>query len=156
MKKILISSCLLGENVKYNGKNNLLPQNQIKLLEKNFALIPVCPEVMGGLSIPRTPAEAKKRGVFNQNGEEITAAFTKGAEKTLRTAVENSVKAAILKERSPSCGVHFIYDGSFSKKIIAGKGITTKLLVDSGIAVFSEDEISECIRFLSSPIFCGT
>lgn len=149
MKKILISSCLLGENVKYDGKNNLIEKSELETLKNSFILIPVCPELLGGLAVPRTPAEATKNGVFTQNGEDVTAAFSAGARMSLQAAVQSGAKAAILKERSPSCGVHFIYDGTFSKKLMPGKGLTAKLLADNGITIFSEEEISECIRFLS-------
>lgn len=147
---VLISACLLGENVKYDGGNNFLNDSQIKQLEKVARLVPVCPEVLGGLPVPRTPAEAQGDKVLDKERKDVTSSFRLGALITLEIAEQEGAVAAILKERSPSCGVHEIYDGSFSKKKIAGSGVTTSLLRANGIAVFNEDEVDRCLALLTS------
>lgn len=147
MEKILVSACLLGYNVKYNGNNNYL--SKIKELDLYATIIPVCPEVSSGLSIPRIPSEiVHQKKVINQEGEDVTSFFKKGADDTLSLALNNQVKYALLKEKSPSCGVKQIYDGSFSKKVISGEGFTTKVLRSHGIEVFSEQQIDQLIDFL--------
>jgi len=115
---VLVSACLLGENCKYNGKNNL----SLKLLAflKDKTVIPVCPEVLGGLPVPRLPAEIVNGIVKTENGISVDKEFRLGAEKALATAVDKGVDIAILQSRSPSCGVKEIYDGTFSKKKIPG------------------------------------
>ena len=148
LPKILISSCLLGENVKYDGKNNLIKDPILNKLKKIASLIPICPEVMGGLSIPRTPAEQQNQKVIDKNARDVTAEFIKGADISFDLANNNNAIAAILKERSPSCGVHQIYDGTFSKIPINGMGVTTKLLIQNGIKVFNENELRDCIEWL--------
>ncbi len=135
---ILVSACLLGENVKYNGKNNL--SDLSKYLLQRDDIYPICPEVLGGLAIPRNPSEIKNNKVVDNQGKDVTKQFRKGAEKTLQIALQNNVKLAILMERSPSCGVHKIYDGSFQNKLIDGAGITTKLLQAHGINVITVEE----------------
>ena len=143
MERILISACLVGDNVKYNGGNNKNPLIE-KLLEK-YELVPFCPEVEGGLSIPRHPSEQKGVEVFNDLGEDVSEAFYKGADLALNSCLFLKIKIAILKERSPSCGVHNVYDGSFSHKLIPGMGVTTALLKRKGITVYSEDEIPKLL-----------
>jgi uncharacterized protein YbbK (DUF523 family) len=139
--KILISACLLGENVRYDGGNNF--QNHSFLKQDIF--IPICPEVSGGLSTPRIPAEIKEDRVINQEGDEVTAAFRKGASDALFIAKRHHIKIAILKDKSPSCGNHNVYDGTFSKTLIAKMGVTTALLSEHGISVFNENEIDEAM-----------
>jgi len=148
--KLLISSCLLGENVKYNGGNNLLNTTLLETLRSHAELIPVCPEVLGGLPIPRIPAENRGETVINRAGKDVSGAFELGAKKTLSEALAHGVKAAILKERSPSCGVHEIYDGTFSKTAVPGSGTTSRILVKNGIRVFNENEIEECLEYILS------
>ena len=143
MEKILISACLVGDNCKYNGGNNLNPHIE-KLLEK-YELIPFCPEVEGGLDIPRNPSEIKGNSVFMDNGNDVTENFNKGAKKALMLCLYLKIKKAVLKERSPSCGTHQIHDGSFSNKLINGMGVTAKLLKDNGIEVYSEEELDKLL-----------
>ena len=143
MEKILISACLVGENCKYNGGNNLNPK--IEALLEKYDLIPFCPEVEGGLDTPRNPSEIKGESVFMDNGRDVSENFFKGAKKALMLALFFKIKVAILKERSPSCGTHQIHDGSFSNKLIDGMGITAKMLKENGIAVYSEDEIDKLL-----------
>lgn len=142
--KILVSACLLGENCKYSGGNNKC--DAVIGLEKYFELIPVCPECFGELPIPREPAEIIGDRVLNKSGEDVTASFVDGAEKTLYIAREGNCPAALLKERSPSCGYGEIYDGSFTGNVCAGNGITAQLLADNGIMVFGESKTDKLIE----------
>ncbi|WP_458700145.1 DUF523 domain-containing protein [Sulfurospirillum sp. 1307] len=147
--KILISSCLLGNNVKYDGNNNSILDNLfIQKLQKLDMLIPVCPEVDGGLSTPRVPVEIKDGLAINKNGEDKTLFFQKGAKKALDIAKKYNVKYAILKAKSPSCGSGLIYDGSFSKKLINGDGIAAKILKDTKVAIFTENELEKLEKIL--------
>ena len=143
MEKILISACLVGENCKYNGGNNLHPQ--IDALLEKYDLIPFCPEEEGGLPTPRNPSEVKGESVFMDNGKDVTENFLKGAKIALMLCLFLKIKIAVLKERSPSCGTHQIHDGSFSEKLINGMGVTAKLLKENGIEVYSEDEIDKLL-----------
>ena len=139
MERILISACLVGDNVKYDGGNNKNPLIS-KLLEK-YELVPFCPEVEGGLPIPRHPCEQRGEQVVNDRDEDVTDEFNRGADLALNICLYLKITKAILKERSPSCGVHSIYDGTFSHKVIDGSGVTAALLKRKGITVYSEDEI---------------
>ena len=116
--KIAVSACLLGENCKYNGGNNY--SEKVKNYIEGHEVIPICPEVLGGLSTPREPAEIACGIVKNKDGTSVDAQFRKGAELALDIVVKNQVELVILQSRSPSCGVNSIYDGSFSGKIIPG------------------------------------
>ena len=139
MERILISACLVGDNVKYDGGNNKNPLIE-KLLEK-YELVPFCPEVEGGLPTPRHPSEQRGEQVVNDIDEDVTDEFNRGADLALNICLYLKITKAILKERSPSCGVHSIYDGTFSHKVIPGSGVTAALLKRKGITVYSEDEI---------------
>ena len=143
MEKILISACLIGDKVKYDGKSNYNPKVQ-DLLDK-YELVPFCPEVEGGLSIPRVPSERVKDRVLNQEGKNVTRNFEKGAELALNICQYLGIKIAILKENSPSCGVNTIYNGKFEHKLIPGSGVTTELLKRKGIKVISENEIDSLL-----------
>ncbi len=142
--KILISSCLIGENVKYDGGNNALHVTVLEQWKEQGILVPLCPEVLGGLSVPRSPCEVLEgtTTVLCKSGEEVSEAFAKGAQESLRIAKEEGVCMAILKARSPSCGKDIIYDGTFTSTRVSDSGITCKLLQESGITVFSEEELS--------------
>lgn len=139
--KILVSACLLGEKCKYNGESNK-NDDVIRLSEKH-ALIPVCPEKLAGLSIPREPCEIIDKNVFNKIGEDVTEEFYDGAEKTLYVAEESGCQVAVMKERSPSCGFGKIYDGTFSGRLIDGNGITSDLLYKNGITVIGETQLEK-------------
>jgi uncharacterized protein YbbK (DUF523 family) len=143
---ILVSGCLLGVNCKYNGGNNK-SEKLLEILDK-YGFVPVCPEQLGGMTTPRKPSEISKDGkiVVDTEGQENTEFFLKGAEETLKIAKIFKAKYAILKERSPSCGSSFIYDGTFSGKLIPGKGFTAALLEENGIKVYSEEEIDQFIE----------
>lgn len=143
MEKILVSACLLGDNVKYNGKNNYL--KDIELLKEKYLIVPFCPEVEGGLKIPRSPAERKKDEVINELGENVTKAYLLGAKNALRLCFYLNIKKVVLKSLSPSCGKDKIYDGSFSHKETKRAGVTAGLLMKNDILVFDETEIKSLI-----------
>ncbi len=139
-EKILVSSCLLGNNVKYNGGNNNCPL--IEKVKEQFDIITVCPEVSGGLPIPRFPSEIQSNNkVVNNQSTDVTKEYQKGANIALELCKKHNIKIAILKEKSPSCGTHFIYNGDFDGTVIEGQGITTNLLIKNDIKVYSENEI---------------
>lgn len=144
MEKLLISLCFLGINSKYNGGNNKI--ECLDELRKKYELIPVCPEVFGNLTIPRLPSEIKNEKVLSKDGKDVTANYVLGAEKSLDIAIKNNITKALLKDGSPSCGVSYIYDGTFSNKKINGLGITTKLLEENNIKVYSENEIDLLLK----------
>ncbi len=148
---LLISACLLGENVKYNGGNNYC-----KLLKKykNLGLfLPVCPECLGNLPVPRPPAEIKngtghmvlegEAKVLDKSGRDITENFINGAEAVLELAQQAGIKYAILKARSPSCGAGKIYNGNFDGTLIGGDGITAALLKKHGLKIYTELDLTE-------------
>ena len=146
--KVLISACLLGDNVKYSGGNNLTPE-LVTLLEKyNVKIVKICPECFAGLTIPRVPSEIREDKVFGKDGRDITEEFLTGAEKTYEVAKRKQVDFAILKERSPSCGSSYIYDGSFSGNVIQGQGLTAKKLSKENIIIFSEENLEEIKDYL--------
>lgn len=149
MDKILISACFLGDKVRYDGEANLLEHSLIKLWQQQGRLLSICPEVSGGLSIPRPPAEITKNGaIVTCNGNDVSREFLKGAQQALALCQTYKIKYALLKESSPSCGSTTIYDGSFSKTKIFGVGVTSNLLKQHGIKVFSEQMITELAREL--------
>ncbi|AOR23962.1 DUF523 domain-containing protein [Clostridium taeniosporum] len=144
----IISACLCGVNCKYNGENNL-NEKCMDLFRKGKAIL-VCPEQLGGLSTPRTPVELKSSAcdilsgngiAITKDGIDVTEKFVKGAYETLKIAKEAGAAKAILKEKSPSCGVNKVYDGTFNGNKIYGIGITAYLLKKEGIEVFSEEDI---------------
>ena len=137
--KLLISGCLCGNNTKYNGLNNKI--EEIDKIKDLFELYVICPEVMGGLSIPRLPSEISGDFVYMSNKQDVTKNFQNGAEIALKTALKHNISIALLKDGSPSCGVHQIYDGTFTGTKIAGRGITTQLLTSHNIKVYTEKEI---------------
>ena len=139
MEKILISACLVGDKVKYDGGSNY--NEKIKLLLEKYELVPFCPEVEGGLPTPRVGSERVKDRVKMKNGKDVTKNFQRGAELALNICQFLGIKIAVLKERSPSCGSKKIHDGTFSEKLIDGQGVTTELLRKKGIKVISEEEI---------------
>lgn len=151
MRKILISACLLGEKVRYDGRDNLLNHPMIKRWQAEGRLVPVCPESQGGLPTPRPPAETQSRFpilVTTRDGEDVTPQFLRGAEKTLELARQHNCCCALMKARSPSCGNREIYDGSFSGQLINAPGIAAEELIRNGIPVFNEHQMDELIRFL--------
>ena len=144
-KPILVSACLLGIPCRYDGKSIL--NNDVLELAKSYRLIPVCPEVMGGLPVPREPMEIQDGRVMSRDGSDKTAAYRKGAYDALEIARRYGCRAALLKERSPSCGKGKIHNGKFDGGLIAGNGIAAALLLQNGVAVFGESRIDELIAF---------
>lgn len=138
---ILISGCLLGLKCRYDAKEKKL--SEIEKLIELYNLIPVCPEQLGGLPTPRIPAERVKDRVITQVGVDVTKEYQIGAEEALKIAKLYNCKKAILKEKSPSCGCGKIYDGTFSRNLIVGNGVTAELLLKNGIEVFGESEIDK-------------
>ena len=139
MKPILVSACLLGAACKYSGGDNLCPQ--VAAMAQDHALVPVCPEQLGGLPTPRTPAERQGDRVVTKDGRDVTDAYLQGAQETLKLAKLFGCDTAILKARSPSCGARAIYDGSFTGTVVPGDGVTAELLQASGIRVLTEAEL---------------
>lgn len=141
MQNVLISACLLGVDCKYNGSNNKLDEEIIHSLKEKYNLIPVCPEIMGGLPTPRNPVEIKDGKVFDYDGEEFTEEFKKGSEEVVKLAKLYNPTIAILKENSPSCGSNYIYDGTFNHHKIKGMGIAARKLSEEYIRLFNEENI---------------
>ncbi|MBR7098035.1 MAG: DUF523 domain-containing protein [Clostridia bacterium] len=140
--KLLVSACLLGDVCRYDGKSK--PCEAVLRLKESHTLIPICPEVMGGLPIPRIPSEVQKDGtVRNREGQDVTCQYQAGAREVLRIAQDEHCDGAILKEKSPACGKGRIYDGSFTKTLTAGNGICADLLLQNGFTVVGESEISD-------------
>ena len=142
MKKLIISACLLGEPCRYDGKSKTC--DSMENLKKEYSLIPVCPECMGGLPTPRPPAEIQADGrVVNREGRDVTAEYRKGAEAVLEIARREDCRVALLKEKSPSCGKGRIYDGSFTGALTEGNGVCVDLLIANGIKVLGESEVEK-------------
>ena len=137
--KIMVSACLLGKNCRYDGGNN---RNE-ELLEMlaGQEVIPVCPEVAGGLPVPRVPAEISGGRVVNREGQDVDEAFRRGAEKVMEIAEKEQPDLIILQSRSPSCGVNEIYDGSFSGKKIPGHGIFAGMALDADYKVIDAEDL---------------
>lgn len=160
-EKILISGCLLGEKVRYDGKAATVENNLLAQWQTEGRLVSVCPEVDGGLTIPRLPAEMSGSSngkdvlmqiasIKRKDGADVTAAFLKGANHALAVAKKHNIKIAVLKDNSPSCASRMIYDGSFSGKKVPGQGVTAALLEENGIKVFSENELAAAESYLRS------
>lgn len=133
----------MGINCRYNGESEIV--KELEELKNKYNLIPVCPEIYGGLKTPRNPAERVKDKVLTNNGEDVTEGYAKGAEEILKLAKFYDCKYAILKERSPSCGFGRIYDGTFSKTTIDGNGVTADLLAKNGVKIIGESKIQELL-----------
>ena len=136
---VAVSACLLGENCKYNGGNNL--NKELAALLEDKTVVAVCPEILGGLSVPRKPCEIKNGRVIDTDRLDVTKFFRKGALSALKTVTDCGAEMVILQPRSPSCGSKQIYDGTFSKKLAAGQGVFAKLLAEHGIKIIDADEL---------------
>ena len=136
---ILVSACLLGENCKYNGGNNY--SEKLAAFLEGHTIVPVCPEVLGGLPIPRKPGEIVDGKVLNKDGTSVDREYRLGAQRALEIARESGAEMAILMSRSPSCGVNRIYDGTFAGRLIAGNGIFAGLLIDNGFRTLDVEDI---------------
>ena len=142
--KILISACLLGVRCRYDGASK--PHPLAKELAKRHELIPVCPEQMGGLPTPRPPAERQGERVVSVEGVDVTEQYRRGAEETLRLCRLFGCEAAVLKERSPSCGKGAVYDGTFTGTLADGDGVTAQLLQEAGVSVYGESRLEELLE----------
>lgn len=140
---ILISACLLGVNCRYNGKTKEM--NDIQKLMKKHTLIPVCPEILGGLPTPRAAVEIQNGRCINTDGIDVTEQFERGAKEVLRLAKLYNCDTVIFQERSPSCGSGQIYDGSFTGTLTTGDGMTARLLKENGIKIIGDSKISTLI-----------
>ncbi|MGX5849012.1 DUF523 domain-containing protein [Mesorhizobium sp. PL10] len=152
MEKILVSACLLGSHVRYNGSYRLSNHPVLTRWQAEGRVVQICPEVAAGFSTPRPPAEILGTGdavlhgqgqVIEQTGNDVTALYLEAGQLALDLARETGCRYAVLTDGSPSCGSSFVYDGSFLGKRVAGRGTTTALLEANGIRVFSEDDIGE-------------
>ena len=139
MDKLLISACLLGIPCRYDGKSK--PLAAISRLREKYELIPVCPEQLGGLPTPRNPSERRDDRVVMADGTDVTAQYQKGAHAALELYQREGCVAAVLKERSPSCGSGEIYDGTFTRSLVVGDGVTAELLKKNGVKVYGESEL---------------
>lgn len=143
MENLIISACLLGVSCRYDGKSK--PIENINQLMEKYNLIPVCAEIMGGLSTPRDPSEIIGDKVISCAGRDVTVEYNKGAEEVLRLAKLFGCTKALLKERSPSCGSGTIYSGKFNGELVPGYGRTAELLIKNNIEVFGESRIPELL-----------
>jgi len=152
MEKILISACLLGDKVRYDGGSQLLLNKSLQRWQQQARLVSICPEVAGGLSIPRDPAEIQhhSKQVLTIKDKDVTTQFLLGAELALKLCHYHNIRYAVMKESSPSCGSTKVYDGSFSGCKISGQGITAALLKKHGIAVYSEETIAELVKIIDA------
>lgn len=158
MIRILISACLLGAKVRYNGADATAASPIIAKWQAEYRLVPFCPEVAGGLGVPRPAAEIQGGGgaavlngagrIVTATGIDVTNAFLDGARQALETARLEDIRLAVLKDGSPSCGTSFIYDGSFTRSRRPDRGVTAALLGREGIRVFSEQQIDEAAEYL--------
>lgn len=139
--KIIVSACLLGENVKYNGGNN---RNEavLRYLEGRDYL-PVCPEILTGLGAPRTPVEIRDGRIVSQTGEDLDALYRQGVAEVLSRLQGEDISLAILKAKSPTCGSNGIYDGTFTHTLVSGQGILAQALTALGIPVCDENTLPE-------------
>ena len=145
--RVVFSQCLLGVRCRYDGKCAVNEAVRAEACARGW--IPVCPEILGGLSTPRASAERVGDRVMNREGGDVTEAFHRGAEQALEIARMYGAKYALLKERSPSCGCGTIYDGTFSGAKIPGDGVTAALFKENGIRVFGESRLGELIELLN-------
>lgn len=143
---VLVSACLMGVNCRYKGDGSMIPE--ISRLMERCHLVPVCPEIMGGLATPRTPAERSGGRVITRDGEDVTEAYEKGADEAARLAALYGCRYALLKERSPSCGSGEVYDGTFGKKLVPGDGVAAARLKKEGVAVYGESEAGQLLKDL--------
>lgn len=161
MDKILVSACLLGRPVRYDGRAKTLHHGLLEAWQEEGRVVPLCPEVAAGFATPRAPAEieAGRSGpdvltgnarVLEDSGEDVTVGFYRGAEIALRTAQDNGCRFALLTDGSPSCGSSFIYSGAFDGTARAGQGVVAALLSSDGIAVFAEEQIGALAEALET------
>ena len=161
--KILVSSCLLGEDVRYDGNNSSIALNpKFSFSSKELfmdilcdnEIYSFCPEVAGGLGVPRIPAEIVNNDkpfiIKNEEGADVTINFLLGAKKALDVCLEENIKVALLKANSPSCGNISVYDGTFTNNLVEGQGLTARLLKENNIEVFNEKQLNELEKFIKT------
>ncbi len=136
--KVIVSACLLGENCKYNGGNNF--NARVVQLTKDREVIRVCPEMLAGLGVPRTPIEIVEGRVLTRDGEDVDAALRAAVAQILALIEGEEIECAILQSRSPTCGVKQVYDGTFTGKLINGQGVLAKALYDAKIRVIDAED----------------
>ena len=141
--KILVSACLLGRNCKYNGGNNY--DLKVAALLKDHTAVEVCPEMLAGLGIPRTPIEIVNGEVKDRNGNSVDEALRRAVDEILDRVRREGIQYAILKSRSPTCGVRQVYDGTFSGTLVEGAGVLAQALMDAGCQVLDAEELPEKI-----------
>ena len=142
--RVLVSACLLGVACRYDGQSKAYPL--VDELCRRYEVVPVCPEIMGGLPTPRTPAERRNDRVVTKNGGDVTEQYRRGAEEVLRLAQKLGCRIAVLKERSPSCGSGQVYDGSFTAALTEGFGVAAELLQRAGIRVIGESQLADFLK----------
>jgi len=157
MQMILVSACLLGQKVRYDG-GDCRQEGLLAGWHAEGRILPLCPEVAGGLPVPRPAAEIEagdaeavlfgRAAIRTAAGRDISDAFVDGAERALAICRQHGIRMAVLKEGSPSCGSARVGDGSFSGMKVAGQGLTARLLERHGIRVFSEERIDEAAAYL--------
>jgi len=141
--RVLMSACLLGVNCRYSGDGKLL--EGVERLMEVAEIIPGCPEILGGLTTPRVPAERVGDKVIAKDGTDVTVQYHRGASESLYLAKLFSAEYALMKERSPSCGYGVIYDGSFTGSFRPGNGTASELLSENGIKIYGESRFEELI-----------
>jgi len=161
--KVLVSSCLLGEDVRYDGNNSSIAMGSSFTFSQKEIFMDIlcdneiysfCPEVSGGLGTPRLPAEivstTKPFKVETNNEDDVTIPFLIGAKNALDICKDDDIKVALLKSKSPSCGNIEIYDGTFSNTLVEGQGLTARLLDENGIKVFNETQLEDLKKFIET------
>ena len=159
MQRILISACLVGRPVRWNGKPKTLSSDWIARWQAEGRLVPACPELLGGLPVPREPAEIEPGGdadavwrgkarILEKSGRDVTAEFLAGAQATLKLAEAGGCRFALLTQGSPSCGAGLVHDGRFAGTRIAGVGVAAALLKARGLLVFPEEQVEELAKAL--------
>ncbi len=145
-EKLLVSACMLGACCRYDGKSKLIiEKDKLDRLCLKYEIIPICPEIYGGLPTPRIPSEIKDGRVIMKDGTDVTDNFRRGAKCLADMANSLGANTALLKERSPSCGYRFVYDGSFSATLREGSGIFTSELLSRGFRIYTEEDIDSLI-----------
>ena len=142
--RLLISACLLGCRCRYDGASKAQPW--AAELAARYELVPVCPEQLGGLATPRPPAERQGDRVMTAAGADVTEQYRRGAEEALRLYGLLGCEAAVLKERSPSCGCGQIYDGTFTGTLVPGNGVAAALLLEKGVVIYGESQIGKLLE----------
>ena len=142
--RVLMSACLLGVNCRYSGDGKLM--EGVERLMEIAEIIPVCPEILGGLTTPRVPAERVGDRVIARDGTDVTMQYQRGARESLHLAQLFGAKYALMKERSPSCGYGVIYDGTFTGNFRSGNGAASELLSENGIRIYGESRFEELIN----------